>query len=515
MLAAARRSARRPPPPGAASLHAGTHVLWRIAADTYPRTRRRPEVHDLRCRRSATSRNDALEQRLFELATDALVVTTHRRRRSAGRIRRGAPCSAGREAEALGRLAVGRRASRGRRPRARTSSSTLATDGRSRVEQFRCRIVPARRRGALGRGRAPSSTRPPASATSSRATSPARRGRRRAARARPSATRRPAWRSSAPTAASAASTAALCRHARPRRGRAARAQRAATSPRTATRAERWARAAVGATAPPGLVRARGAPAHRRRPRRRRARQRHARARPARATRSTTSSSTIDVTERIAAQDGAGRQRGQARRGPAGRAARQLGVARSRRTASPGPTSSTGSTACAPRPTRRAGRHHLERVHPDDRARVARTIEQGVADGRAWNLDHRILRPDGDVRLSTRAARSRRRRGRTPSSVHGTCQDVTESRRVEDALRAAEQLFRRAFDDAPIGMALIDLEGRWLRLNRAIAQMAGRTEADCARRRSARSAIPTTSSSTARWSASCSPAAAAATRSRSA
>ena len=63
----------------------------------------------------------------------------------------------------------------------------------------------------------------------------------------------------------------------------------------------------------------------------------------------------------------------------------------------------------------------------------------------------------------------------PAVVQGTCQDVTESRRVEDALRAAEQLFRRAFDDAPIGMALIDLEGRWLRLNRAISQMLGRSE----------------------------------------
>ena len=43
------------------------------------------------------------------------------------------------------------------------------------------------------------------------------------------------------------------------------------------------------------------------------------------------------------------------------------------------------------------------------------------------------------------------------------------------LRAAEQLFRRAFDDAPIGMALIDLDGRWLRLNRSLCQMLGRTE----------------------------------------
>ena len=63
----------------------------------------------------------------------------------------------------------------------------------------------------------------------------------------------------------------------------------------------------------------------------------------------------------------------------------------------------------------------------------------------------------------------------PAVVHGTCQDVTESHRVEDQLRAAEQLFRRAFDDAPIGMALIDLDGRWLRLNRSLCQMLGRSE----------------------------------------
>ena len=101
-------------------------------------------------------------------------------------------------------------------------------------------------------------------------------------------------------------------------------------------------------------------------------------------------------------------------------------------------------------------------------------------------------------------------------VHGTCQDVTEQRSVEDALRNAEQLFRRAFDDAPIGMALIDLEGRWLRLNRAIAQMFGRTESEM-RADHARVVQPSrrTSSSTGRWSASCSPAGAAATRSRSA
>ncbi len=122
-------------------------------------------------------------------------------------------------------------------------------------------------------------------------------------------------------------------------------------------------------------------------------------------------------------------------------------------------------------------HHLEGLHPDDRTRVARAIETGIAEGHPWNIDHRIVRPDGDVRMIHARGEVALDAEGVAVAVHGTCQDVTESRRVEDALRAAEQLFRRAFDDAPIGMALIDLEGRWLRLNRAIAQMLGHTESE--------------------------------------
>ena len=130
-----------------------------------------------------------------------------------------------------------------------------------------------------------------------------------------------------------------------------------------------------------------------------------------------------------------------------------------------------------RPDRFSGSYgaNLDRVHADDRARVARVIENAVAERRPWSLDYRVVRPDGELRMiHARGEVVCDEQGRA-AVVQGTCQDVTESRRVEDALRAAEQLFRRAFDDAPIGMALIDLEGRWLRLNRAISQMLGRSE----------------------------------------
>jgi PAS domain S-box-containing protein len=119
--------------------------------------------------------------------------------------------------------------------------------------------------------------------------------------------------------------------------------------------------------------------------------------------------------------------------------------------------------------------YLDKVHADDRMRVARVIETALTERRAWRIDYRIVRPDGELRMIHARGEIVLDGGGRPAVVHGTCQDVTENRRVEDALRAAEQLFRRAFDDAPIGMALIDLDGRWLRLNRSLCQMLGRSE----------------------------------------
>jgi PAS domain S-box-containing protein len=119
--------------------------------------------------------------------------------------------------------------------------------------------------------------------------------------------------------------------------------------------------------------------------------------------------------------------------------------------------------------------YLDKVHADDRARVGRVIETALTERRPWSLDYRIVRPDGDLRMIHARGEVVVDESGRPEVVHGTCQDVTENHRVEDQLRAAEQLFRRAFDDAPIGMALIDLDGRWLRLNRSLCQMLGRSE----------------------------------------
>lgn len=61
---------------------------------------------------------------------------------------------------------------------------------------------------------------------------------------------------------------------------------------------------------------------------------------------------------------------------------------------------------------------------------------------------------------------------------GVFQDITERKRQDAELRLSEERFRRAFDDAPIGMALVDPEqGQWLQVNAALCGMLGYCEAD--------------------------------------
>jgi diguanylate cyclase (GGDEF)-like protein/PAS domain S-box-containing protein len=51
-------------------------------------------------------------------------------------------------------------------------------------------------------------------------------------------------------------------------------------------------------------------------------------------------------------------------------------------------------------------------------------------------------------------------------------DITERVRTAEALRAAEESFRQAFDESPIGMALISLDARFLRVNDALVEIIG-------------------------------------------
>jgi PAS domain S-box-containing protein len=54
-------------------------------------------------------------------------------------------------------------------------------------------------------------------------------------------------------------------------------------------------------------------------------------------------------------------------------------------------------------------------------------------------------------------------------------DITERKRTDEALREAERRFRSALGNAPIGMAVVGLDGRFLQVNRSLCEILGYSE----------------------------------------
>lgn len=54
----------------------------------------------------------------------------------------------------------------------------------------------------------------------------------------------------------------------------------------------------------------------------------------------------------------------------------------------------------------------------------------------------------------------------------TVRDITARERNEQALRESEKRFRSTLEHAPIGMAIVSLEGRWMEVNRALCDLLG-------------------------------------------
>jgi diguanylate cyclase (GGDEF)-like protein/PAS domain S-box-containing protein len=61
------------------------------------------------------------------------------------------------------------------------------------------------------------------------------------------------------------------------------------------------------------------------------------------------------------------------------------------------------------------------------------------------------------------------------ALFGTGRDVTGERDALAAVAVVERRFRQTLEQAPIGMGLVALDGRWLQVNHALCAIAGRSE----------------------------------------
>jgi PAS domain S-box-containing protein len=97
---------------------------------------------------------------------------------------------------------------------------------------------------------------------------------------------------------------------------------------------------------------------------------------------------------------------------------------------------------------------LAAVHPDDLELVQRSVLDAISSASTCSFDHRILRPDGEVRwLHEETTIIHDALTGRPHRIAGTLQDITERKNAEDRLRASEERFRAMIEGSEDGITL--------------------------------------------------------------
>ncbi len=116
--------------------------------------------------------------------------------------------------------------------------------------------------------------------------------------------------------------------------------------------------------------------------------------------------------------------------------------------------------------------YTDLIDPGDRARVREILRVAVRDRRPFDFEYRIPLPDGEVRVLHTQGSYLPAEGARAARLSGTCRDITDAHRARAAQQAAEEQFRRSFDNALIGMTIFDLDGRYVQVNDAFCAILG-------------------------------------------
>jgi PAS domain S-box-containing protein len=114
---------------------------------------------------------------------------------------------------------------------------------------------------------------------------------------------------------------------------------------------------------------------------------------------------------------------------------------------------------------------IERVHPDDRARVEAEIEAARHEGRQPDVTYRVVLPDGSHRVlrGATALVVDEDEGRGLRMV-GSVQDLTDLVETQRKMAESLTLLEALRTEAPVGFAFVDTDFRIVQLNRTLAEV---------------------------------------------
>ena len=113
---------------------------------------------------------------------------------------------------------------------------------------------------------------------------------------------------------------------------------------------------------------------------------------------------------------------------------------------------------------------LDTVHPDDRAAVHQAVNDALQQRRPYDIEHRIVHPDGNERLVHACGEVTFDDNGAAVRMIGTAQDITEQKIVELQLHQAAKVFEHTSE----GVIITGPDQRIVAVNRAFTRITGYT-----------------------------------------
>jgi len=112
------------------------------------------------------------------------------------------------------------------------------------------------------------------------------------------------------------------------------------------------------------------------------------------------------------------------------------------------------------------------IHPEDRETVDKEIKKSIKNKSKFECEYRFRKKDGNYLNVIDIAKPIKSKKGDVQSFQGLLIDITEHKKIEEALRESEEELNSIFDAAVDGIAYVDTSGKVIRVNSRLMEMLG-------------------------------------------